>query len=172
MIMHQPGVTASGLRSKLMVSGMDVFATILDHAGMQQTDTAVPSRSLVPILKGSDLSDWGADAVFSEQEETRVIRTPKWAYFKRFNTGSTAYPDELFDVENDAGETNNLASDPAFEQIKAALDEQLTAFFETYADDRANLWKGGVPIQQSTRHTHWSEAWGDSWCPVFSYDET
>ena len=172
MIMHQPGVTANGLRSKLMVSGMDVFATILDHAGVQQPDASVPSRSLMPILAGSDLSAWGADAVFSEQEETRVIRTPKWAYFKRFNTSSTAYPDELFDIENDVGETNNLAGGPAFAQIRTALDNQLTAFFDTYADHRADLWKGGVPIQQSTRHTHWSKAWGDSWQPVFSYDET
>ncbi|WP_299023500.1 sulfatase-like hydrolase/transferase [uncultured Sulfitobacter sp.] len=172
MIMHQNGVTAEGLRSKLMVSGMDVFATILDHTGVARSDDSVPSRSLLPILTGSDLSDWGADAVFSEQEETRVIRTPKWAYFKRFETGKTRFIDELFDVEHDAGETVNLADDPAYAEIKTALDTQLTAFFRTYAEERADLWKGGVPIQHSERKALWVEAWGDSWKPVYSYDQS
>ena len=170
MIMHQNGVTTQGLRSKLMVSGMDVFATILEHAGVGRTEQGLPSRSLMPVLTGSDLSDWGADAVFSEQEETRVIRTPKWAFFKRFNTRKTGFEDELFDVENDVGETTNLARDPAFAQIKNALDAQLTAFFATYALDHADLWKGGVPIQHSERKKLWSDAWGDSWQPVYRYD--
>ncbi|MDB9707244.1 sulfatase-like hydrolase/transferase [Planktotalea frisia] len=170
MIMHQNGVTVQGLRSKLMVSGMDVFATILDHTGVAQQEAGVPSRSLLPILTGGDLSDWGADAVFSEQEETRVIRTPKWAYFKRFDTVTTGFQDELFDVENDVSETLNLAGDPAFADIKAALDEQLTAYFEEYGQDHADLWKGGVPIQHSERKKLWREAWGDSWQPVYSYD--
>ena len=171
MIMHQPGLTAKGLRTKLMVSGMDVFATVLDHAGIRQDDSTVPSRSLLPIISGTDLSNWGADVVYSEQEETRVIRTPKWAYFKRFNTLNTVFEDELFDVEHDPGETVNHAGDPAFAQIKQVLDDQLTAFFDTYAEDHADLWKGGVPLQQSTRQKHWSEAWGESWQPVFSYEQ-
>lgn len=172
MIMHQNGVTTQGLRSKLMVSGMDVFATILEHAGVGRTEQGLPSRSLMPVLTGSDLSDWGADAVFSEQEETRVIRTPKWAFFKRFNTRKTGFEDELFDVENDVGETTNLARDPAFAQIKNALDAQLTAFFATYALDHADLWKGGVPIQHSERKKLWSDAWGDSWQPVYRYEQS
>lgn len=45
----------------------------------------IPSRSLMPILKGESLTHWGDDAVFSEQEETRVIRTQKWALFKRYD---------------------------------------------------------------------------------------
>ena len=171
MIMHQPGLTAKSLRTKLMVSGMDVFATVLDHAGIQQNDSTVPSRSLLPIISGTDLSNWGADVVYSEQEETRVIRTPKWAYFKRFNTLNTVFEDELFDVEHDPGETINHAGDPAFAQIKQVLDDQLTAFFDTYAEDHADLWKGGVPLQQSTRQKYWSEAWGESWQPVFSYEQ-
>jgi arylsulfatase A-like enzyme len=172
MIMHQGGVTSTGLRSKLMVSGMDVFATILDHAGVAQSEDNVPSRSLLPILTGPDLSDWGADAVFSEQEETRVIRTPKWAYFKRFNTDATNFPDELFDIEHDASETLNLADDPAYAEIKAALDQQLVAFFDTYAEAQADLWKGGMPIQHSERKKHWREAWGEAWQPVYSYDKS
>jgi arylsulfatase A-like enzyme len=170
MIMRQPSVTSAGARSKLMVSNMDVFATILEHAGIKYTQDGLPSRSLIPVLTGSDLSDWGDDAVFSEQEETRVIRTPKWAYFKRFQ-GNTPLIDELFDVENDPGETVNLSDDPAFADIKSALNAQLCTFFDTYADDRADLWKGGLPIQNSERKPFWTDAWGADWQPVYSYEQ-
>ncbi len=170
MILHQPGATAKGLRSKLMVSGLDVFATVLEHAGVVQDDHSAPSRSLMPALTGSDLNDWGVDAVFCEQEETRVIRTPKWAYFKRFQNDQTNFENELYDVEMDVGETSNLANDPTYAKIIATLDEQLTAFFDTYAEDRADLWKGGVPIQHSERKNLWRAAWGENWKPVYSYE--
>jgi len=170
MIMHQPGVTQGGLRSKLMVSGMDVFATILDHTGVSVNEGNLPSRSLMPVITGSDLSHWGADVVFSEQEETRVVRTPKWAYFKRFDKGPVRFEDELYDVEADPTETVNLAGDPAFAEIKASLDQQLTAFFARHVESCADLWNGGHPIQHSERKKLWKEVWGDEWTPVYSYE--
>jgi len=170
MIMHQPGVTQTGVRAQKMVSGLDVFATVCDHAGVALEADARPSRSLMPLLTGADLADWGADIVFSEQEETRVARTPRWAYFKRFRKGATIFEDALYDVEADPRETVNLADDPACAAIKAELDAQLVAFFARYADARADLWRGGVPIQHSERKKLWKEAWGDSWAPVYSYE--
>ena len=155
-----------------MASNMDVFATILDHAGIAPNDTALPSRSLMPIISGSDLRDWGADVVFSEQEETRVIRTPKWAFFKRFEGAPRKFEDELFDVENDPGETQNLAADPAFADIVSALGEQLATFFEAYANAQADLWNGGQPIQHSERIKYWRDTWGEDWQPVYSYDQS
>jgi arylsulfatase A-like enzyme len=172
MIMRQPGTSETGMRSKLMVSNMDVFATILDHAGIAPSDTTLPSRSLMPVISGSDLSNWGADVVFSEQEETRVIRTPKWAFFKRFEGAPRKFEDELFDVENDPGETQNLAADPAFAEIVFALSEQLVTFFETYAHAQADLWNGGQPIQHSERIKYWRDTWGEDWQPVYSYDQS
>ena len=170
MIMRQPGTTQVGERSKLMVSGMDVFATILDHAGVPAPSEPMPSRSLLPIITGSDLSDWGANVVFSEQEETRVVRTPKWAFFKRFDKGPAKFSDELFDVENDPEETTNLADDPAFADIIASLDQQLTVFFAIHSEKHADLWAGGVPIQHTERRQLWRDAWGETWAPFYAYD--
>ena len=169
MIMRQPGVTQNGVRSQLMVSGLDVYSTILEHVGLNGSDAAIPSRSLMPILSGADLSDWGEDIVCSEQEETRVIRTPKWAYFKRFEGAGSSFENELFDVENDRSETVNLAADPQYAGVIADLDARLCAFFETYADPKADLWTGGVPIQHTERTKLWQDAWGNEWQPVYTY---
>jgi hypothetical protein len=133
---------------------------------------AVPSRSLKPLLTGSS-SDWGEDAVYSEHENTRVVRTPKWAYFKRFSDAPN-HPigDELFDVERDPFETSNLIADPACSEIRATLDDMLTRFFATHTRSAADLWAGGAPKQNSERMEFWRDAWGDDWEPVYRYGDS
>ncbi len=170
LIRHRPSI-AAGQRSSVMVSNMDVFSTILDYTDQprDQAGMAVPSRSLKPLLTG-DPADWGEDAVYSEQEETRVVRTPKWAYFKRFDAAPN-HPigDELYDVEHDPRETTNLAGDPAFADIRKALDRMLTDFFAAHTRRAADLWHGGVPLQHSERNEFWRDAWGEAWGPVYDY---
>ncbi|MDB4223858.1 sulfatase-like hydrolase/transferase [Granulosicoccus sp.] len=174
LIVKQPGVTKQGDTSALMVSNMDLYATILEHAGIAMPDIAepIPSRSLMPILKGESLTHWGDDAVFSEQEETRVIRTQKWALFKRYDgPNNRGITDELFDIENDHYETNNLSGQSEYKEIEAELNHMLLEFFRQHVREEADLWIGGVPIQNSVRKTFWKEAWGEDWSPVYSYDK-
>lgn len=169
MIFRQKGTTPEGLRSDRTVSGLDVFATILDHAGIRSDADSLPSRSLKPLLRQEEPADWGEDAVVSEQEETRVIRTPEWAYFKRFQGGDTQLEDALYDVINDPDETTNLAQDPEFAEVVAALDAQISAYFARFAVPHADLWSGGKPIQHSERKGLWRQAWGEDWTPVYAY---
>jgi len=112
----------------------------------------VQSRSLMPILKGEMPPDWGDDAVYSEQEETRVVRTQQWALFKRFEgPNNHDIVDELYDV---------------------LICTMLEKFFEQHARTEADLWNGGVPIQNSIREGFWRESWGEDWTPVYSYDNS
>ena len=162
-----------GQRSNEMVSNMDIFSTVLDYTKQPNTQKgmSVPSRSLKPLLMGSS-DDWGDDVVYSEQEETRVIRTQKWAYFKRFpDAPNHPIGDELFDVELDPDEKINLADDLNYSDIRTKLDRMLIKFFETHTRPEANLWEAGVPIQHSERNEFWHDAWGDSWRPVYHYVE-
>jgi arylsulfatase A-like enzyme len=172
IVRHSPSVEPEQ-RSAVMVSNMDVFSTVLDYTDQpnDQGEMVVPSRSLMPLLTGNP-DDWGEDAVYSEQEETRVVRMRKWAYFKRF-TDAPNHPigDELFDIEMDPGETLNLADDPDFSEIRATLDGMLIAFFAAHARPEADLWQGGVPLQHSERNEFWQDAWGESWKPVYRYGE-
>ena len=176
------GKTANaGVRRSAMVSNMDIFSTIVDIAQLE-TDAlinaspsgihSIPSRSLVALLDDSSVANWEDDIIFSEQEETRVCRTEKWAYFQRFSE-SNSYPieDELFDIELDPEETINLADDPAFAEIKSLLKERMTTFFAQHVNAQADLWSGGAPIQNTERLAFWQDVWGEQWSPVYSYDE-
>lgn len=173
LIVSQKGVVPEGQTTKLMVSNMDLYSTILDHTGVSaaETEYELPSRNLMPVLKGHMAADWGDDAVYSEQEETRVIRTQKWVLFKRFDgPANKGIGDELYDVENDPREAINLSGNPEFQAIEAELSAMLVDFFRRHVRAEADLWTGGVPIQNSVRKSFWKDVWGDEWTPVYEYE--
>lgn len=169
LIVRQRGQIKAEARSNAMVSNLDLYATVLDAAGIS-SPKATPSRSLVPLLNDAKHTH-ADDAVYSEQEETRTIRTQRWVLFQRFcHDGAPTFKDELYDVQADPGETLNLIDSPEHAEIRSELSAKLTAFFEINTQPQANLWTGGRPIQNSARIEYWQEIWGAEWSPVFTYD--
>ena len=167
IVSHTNRITDSR-KSEIMVSGVDLFATILDYVGLSSEldGSTSASRSFAPALQ-DDSADW-QNRVFMEQEETRAIRTPQWLYMKRFK-GSETFPleDELYDLQNDPNEESNLLADSASPPILTELDKQLDAFFSDHLDPRFDLWSGGAVKSNSSRTWLWEDAWGDSWKPVY-----
>jgi len=173
LIVRHPSSIASEQRSSAMVSNMDVYSTLLDYTELpnEQGELIVSSRSLKPLLTG-EVNEFDDDVVYSEQEETRLLRTRKWAYFKRFkNAPQHPIGDELYDVEGDPEEKKNLIDDPSLSEIKISLDKMITKFFAEHARAEADLWQGGSAIQHSERKEFWQDAWGDDWTPVYRYDD-
>ncbi len=141
MICRMPGVIAPGSTSDLMVSNYDVLPTVLDLLGMKDktpTQPELPGRDYAAVLRGQS-TDW-ENVVFYEFENTRMIRTPRWKLTKRAPNG----PDELYDLEADPEESNNLAGKPRCAEVEAELTSRLKAFFDRYANPRYDLWRGGV----------------------------
>lgn len=170
MIFGGGPVTGGGRTDDRFVSNTDLFATVVDIAG-GTPDRQLPSRSLAHVLGGEMPADWGDDAVFAEQEETRVVRTGNWVYFRRFGGGAPVFGDELYDVGRDPGETTDLIDDPDCAAIATRLAAQIDAYFSTHARPAANMWTGGRPIQNTMVPAFWKRAWGDDWAPVYTYED-
>ena len=171
LIISHDGVVPKGETSPIHVSNVDIYATILDYVGAEH-NPALPSRSFAGLIKGEAVADWGEDEVYSEQEETRVSRTPQWAFFKRYSsTDAPDLEDELFDVVKDPGETTNLAQDPVCAAVVDELTARLDRFFAQYSRPEADMWRGGHPLQNSMLKGYWRDIWGDDWTPVYSYDD-
>ena len=169
LIMSHPGHLPSGRIEERYVTNMDLFSTVIDHVG-GNPDRSLPSRSLAPLLAGRSDGQWEDNAVFAEQEETRVIRTPDWLYFRRCQAdGVPKLPDALYDLKEDPGETTNVAGDPAYGKIVSNLVGRIDAYFERYSCPAADLWQGGKPIQNSMMTDFWRQAWGEKWSPVYCY---
>lgn len=174
LLMRYPYQVVPDQRSDAMVSNLDIYATLLDFIRQpdEQPGMALPSRSFKCLATGGG-TNRGEDVVYAEQEETRVLRTAKWAYFKRFRReGSPDLQDELFDVEADPVETRNLAQEPEFSDVLQTLDLMLTNFFETHSRAEADLWRGGRPLQNTERGELWRQVWGEDWQPGYRYPKS
>ena len=168
LIVQHQGQVPAGAVAPLHVSNTDLFATLLDYVG-GTPDPALPSRSFSAVLRGQTPQDWGDDVVFAEQEETRVLRTPKWLFFLRFSgPDAPPLPNALYDLETDAWETDNLAGDPNHAAVVAQLTDRIGAYFDVYNAPERDLWQGGHPVQNSMMQSYWRDIWGADWAPTLN----
>lgn len=161
LIAHYPGVIEKGQVSDLFIGQYDLMPTILDMAGFDVEIANSPGRSFAEHLKGSELTSWG-DAVYMDQEATRVIRTNQYSYWKRMKgTGQH----ELYDMQKDPGQENNLYGNPKYAEAVSELDRRLTQFFDTWSNAEYDLWRGGA-VKGSTESTRvYKSLYGEQWKP-------
>jgi len=161
LIVRYPGVVPQGQVSDLFVGQYDLMPTILDMAGIDVEIANSPGRSFAEHLKGSELAAW-SDAVYMDQEATRVIRTNQYSYWKRLKgTGKN----ELYDIQKDPKQENNLYGNPDYAEAVSELDRRLTQFFNTYSNASYDLWRGGT-VKGSTESVQvFKSLYGDQWEP-------
>ncbi|GAB5436333.1 sulfatase-like hydrolase/transferase [Falsiruegeria mediterranea] len=133
MIMAGPDVP-EGKVSKTPVSLADVFPTMLECAGLSADDPELPGRSLFQIAAEGDCPN---RAVFSEYHAAGamsgafMIRKGPWKYI--YYTGLEP---QLFNLDTDPGEINDLGTAPAHEAIRADLHAELLKVCDPDAVDR------------------------------------
>jgi arylsulfatase A-like enzyme len=105
MIMRLPDVIPANQSSGLPSIAMDLTATILSVAGLDDEANSLDGTNLIPSLQGESTSPgrqlfWRADHYnFGKQ---RAIRDGRWKYIEHDNTQF------LFDLDEDEGERNDL----------------------------------------------------------------
>jgi arylsulfatase A-like enzyme len=112
LLMRMPGRIKAGAVVTNPVSGLDLFATILDYLGVE-----APPRdgdSLRPLIEGRGKSgpdfrvaEWGTRNVPSY-----MVRTLDWKLMMA-DTPDSRGVDALYDLRNDPYEMRNLLGDPA-----------------------------------------------------------
>lgn len=166
LIIKPPNSNHTGKVAQSLVGTTDIHATILDYAGLPSTSSDVsPSRSLRTLIQSGG-NPWD-DAVFMEQEETRSLRSSNWLLMRRVSPTDYDFRTELYDLENDPDERQNVAEDPAYQEVLEDLSNQLDAHFKKYCNPKWDLWHGGTVKSNSTRSFLWRELWGDDWEPSY-----
>ena len=120
LIIVAPGITTPGSRSAHAVSLMDIYPTLVELAGLD-LPSHVEGRSLVPLLEDPS-REWSLPVVTTYGYANHAVRTDRYRYI-RYADGS----EELYDHASDPNEWTNLASDPAYEALKAELRKALPA---------------------------------------------
>ena len=133
IIVSWPGRVAPGRRIGQVTSIIDLVRTVLDIAGDDADD--LDGTSLAGVLDGSDTeSDGQAIAEFTAHGNDipgRMIRRGRYKL--------NAYLDEafeLYDLESDPGEFEDLAGDPAYADVVAELSQAALRDWDLQEIDR------------------------------------
>lgn len=159
LIVRQPGVIEAGSQTEMLIGQYDLPTTILDYLGINDVEfEKSPGRSFAGKLQGKKIA-W-KDEVYYEQEESRGIRTPHYAYWKRIaETGES----ELYDMAADPGQHHNIYANPAYKEVVAALEQKLYQFFAKYSDKKYDLWQGGTAKGSVMRPKMFQKLYGEHW---------
>jgi arylsulfatase A-like enzyme len=140
-IVAQPGRIPAARSSAALLSGYDMFPTLIDYLGIRyDAGRDKPGRSFRPLLDGKGSLPDEPIVVYDEYGPVRMLRTLDWKYVHRHPDG----PHELFDLRADAGERRNLIDEPSTAGTAAALRARLEAWFATYVDPRRDGLDKGV----------------------------
>jgi arylsulfatase A-like enzyme len=136
LIVRWPAVVAPGSVSQDLVQNLDLAETFLDAAGVP-APSVMQGRSLLPLLRGEEPSDW-RDAIYYQYFEYPGwhmvrrhygIRTRRYKLIHYYEIGEW----ELFDLQADPDEMRSVYDDPAYADIRQELQERLTELRRRYA---------------------------------------
>ena len=146
LIIRWPGEYRAGLRSDALVEMVDLVPTLLDAAGIP-VPKGVQGRSLARLLHGQTAEH--RDSVYMEHYDSTFLynpppmatavrtRTHKLAYYCGLDTG------ELYDLEKDPGEFDNLWANSQARDVREAMLMKLIARMTETVDplpERSSPW--------------------------------
>ena len=133
MLARCPSFIKGGSTTDALVQNIDIAPTLLDYAGV-----AVPpnmqGRSFLDVLQGQ--SQTHREKVFYEyyweyhypQTPTMfAIRTDRYKYIQYYGLWTQ---NELYDLQNDPGEMNNLIADPKYTAMTKDFSSQIFDWLE------------------------------------------
>lgn len=138
LLIKWPGVVIPGSQNTDLVSNLDFAQTFLEMAGIDAPKD-MQGASLVPVLKGQTPEDWRKEHYYHYYEY------PSWHMVKRHYGITTEryklmhfYHDidewEMYDLQKDPAEMNNIYAVDAYTQVKADLLARLEQLRLKYQD--------------------------------------
>ena len=129
-LMRFPGVIPAGTRREELIQSIDMAPTLLELAGMKPAAT-IEGRSLIPLIKG-EAKDWRKSILIEYYSDTVFPRIVNMGY-KALRTGRYKYihylelegMDELYDLQEDPWELDNLARQPSAGELLVVMKSEL-----------------------------------------------
>lgn len=132
LIVRDPRARADVSRGSVderLVETIDALPTFLDALGLPNADHRLEGRSLIPLLHGQPITwrnyaiaeyDYAFQAPARERLEQPIdrcrmtmVRSERWKYL-----AYDGFRPQLFDLENDPQELNDLGEDPAYAAVR------------------------------------------------------
>jgi arylsulfatase A-like enzyme len=117
-IVVAPGTTKAGDRCARPVGLIDIFPTLIELCELDYVQN-LDGQSLVSLLKNPDRV-WDRPVLTTYLPGNYSLRSQNFRYIQYSDGG-----EELYDHRVDPNEWKNLASDPGYTEVKAALARQM-----------------------------------------------
>jgi arylsulfatase A-like enzyme len=138
LVMRFPGRIAPGSVLGEMLSNLDFAPTFLDVAG-EGKPAAMQGRSVLPLLLGRSVAGWPGSVYYHYYEYPAVhmvkrhygVRTRRYKLI-HFTYDIDAW--ELYDLERDPSELQNVFGDPAYAAVRRELETELHRLRAFYRD--------------------------------------
>jgi len=137
LIVSWPGVVEPGSTNDDLVQNLDFAQTLLEAAGVN-APADMQGRSLLPLLRAEPV-EW-RDALYYHYYEYPGVHAVKRHYGVRTDRYKLIhfYYDidewELYDLETDPHELQNVYDDPAYADVREQLHQRLLELQEQYQD--------------------------------------
>ncbi|MCH2207731.1 MAG: sulfatase [Lentisphaerales bacterium] len=120
-----PGAKANGKSTDSFAELVDVYPTIVELCGLPQPPHNLQGKSLAKVLQ--DPSEKVRDASYTVVTRAgkvgRTIRTAKW----RFAHWGSSKDIELYDMQDDPKQYNNLAKSPEYKKVVKEMTQLLNS---------------------------------------------
>jgi choline-sulfatase len=155
LLIRWPGRVPGGTVISHCVDHYDIFQALCQWTGVDlsaRAGRAYPGHSLGTLAETGEDPSWD-DTRYGEYGDLRMIRTPQYKFVKRYPHG----PYDLFDLQEDPGETLNRAGWLHLAEGQDQLEAQLEAWYAGHEDAE----KSGLRVKELRRHNGQAEAWRD-----------
>jgi N-acetylglucosamine-6-sulfatase len=133
MLMQCPELFDGGAVVDEVVANIDIAPTILEAMGLAKPPH-MDGRSFIPLAQGKEIP-WREyflyvyywEKNFPQSPTVFALRGDRYKYINYYGLWDA---DELYDLETDPEESNNLLYDPAFETIAANMEARLYSMME------------------------------------------
>ncbi|HEV2247964.1 MAG TPA: sulfatase/phosphatase domain-containing protein [Terriglobia bacterium] len=129
MLIRYPRMIRAGSVADPMVLNLDIAPTFLDLAGVKVPEW-MQGRSMVPFLKGEVPENWRKDWLYEYYEypgphnvrKNRGVRTERYKLIHYYEAPEEF---ELYDLQEDPGELQNLYGDPRYSALARQLRQRI-----------------------------------------------
>lgn len=129
LIVRYPKLIKPGSENSEMVLNIDVAPTLIEMAG-GQTPKDMQGTSFVPLFKNKK-TNWRKEIMYEYFQEAYApglvtvtgVRTKRFKYIESLHQVNDI--NELYDLERDPGEMNNLINSPEYQSVKNSMIQKL-----------------------------------------------
>ena len=149
MMLRYPGRVKTGSVSEEMVLNLDVAPTLLEIAGVP-VPVEMQGKSMLPLAEGKPDVRWRKEWLYEYYEypgfeNVRPCRGVRTERYKLIHFFLEPQEFELYDLQTDPDEMNNLYGKPGYEELTADLKGRLAAL-RAQTNDAYQYKSTGLPL--------------------------